>query len=127
MEDCREHILTKDAEGNTLSGEKKYVFQLPPNIPAKEYWSVIVYDNQTKLIIKNDQRWPSVFPTSKGLVVNHDGSVDVGFGPEIPAGKKNNWIQTIPGKAWTMKLRLYGTMDPWHNQTWRPGEIEVIC
>ena len=81
MEECVEYIVAKDDDGNTLSGEKSYGFHLPPNIPATEYWSVILYDSQTNLIIKNDQLWPSVFRTSKGLAVNQDGSIDVRFRP----------------------------------------------
>ena len=126
MEECVEYIVTTDADGNTLSGEKSYGYHLLPNIPAKEYWSVIVYDNQTKLIIKNDQSWPSVFCTSKRLVVNQDGSIDVRFGPKAPTAKNNNWIQTVPGKGWNMALRLYGTLDSWFDQTWKLGEIEPI-
>ena len=126
MKENVEHIVTKDANGNLLTGEKNYGFHLPPNIPAKEYWSVIVYDSQTKLIIKNGQSWPSVFATSKGLVVNRDGSVDVWFGPQAMASREHNWIKTLPGKGWTLILRLYGTMNSWHDQTWRPGEIEVV-
>jgi len=125
VEENVEYILSKDADGHTLSGDKNYLFHLPPNIPAKDYWSVIVYDNQTNFIIKNDQSWPSVFSTSKRLVVNQDGSIDVRFGPKAPTGKENNWIQTIPGKDWTMALRLYGTLDSWFDQTWKLGEIET--
>ena len=120
-----EYIVSKDADSNTLTGEKNYRFHLPPNIPAKKYWSVIVYDNQTNLIIKNNQSWPSVFCTSKKLVINQDGTIDVRFGPKAPIGKENNWIQTIPGKGWTMILRLYGTSETWFDQTWKPGKIEA--
>ena len=55
-----------------------------------------------------------------------DGSVDVYFGPKTPAGKENNWIQTIPGKGWFMILRLYGPLEPWFNKTWRPDAIELV-
>jgi hypothetical protein len=30
-----------------LDGGKNYKLQLLPNIPVKEFWSVIVYSNQT--------------------------------------------------------------------------------
>ena len=53
MEEHVEYILTKDAVGNTLTGEKNYGFHLAPNIPAKEYWSVIVYDSKQL----NNQEW----------------------------------------------------------------------
>ena len=69
---------------------------------------------------------PSVSSQNKDLQVNADGSVDVYFGPKAPAGKESNWVQTIPGKGWFMILRLYGPLDPWFNQTWRPGEIELV-
>ena len=63
---------------------------------------------------------------SSGIVVNPDTSVDVYFGPEPPAGKESNWIQTIPGKGWFTTLRLYGPLEPWFDKTWRPGEIEPV-
>lgn len=62
----------------------------------------------------------------KGLRVNDDGSVDVCFGPEAPAGMEKNWIQTIPGKGWNMLFRLYGPLEPWFDKTWKLNEIEQI-
>jgi len=60
------------------------------------------------------------------LQVNADGSVDVWFATEAPAGKASNWVQTIPGKGWFMILRLCGPLEPWFNQSWRPGEITLV-
>ena len=57
---------------------------------------------------------------------NADGSVHVYFGPKSPQGKKNNWVQTVPGTGWNVVLRMYGALEPWFNKTWRPGEIEVV-
>jgi hypothetical protein len=45
--------------------------------------------------------------------------------PECLRWLKSNWIQTIPGKGWFLILRLYGPLEPWLDQTWRPGEIEL--
>jgi hypothetical protein len=74
-------------------------------------------------MLQTDQQSPAVGSLSKGLVTNADGSVDVYFGPRAPAGKEANWVQTIPGKGWSILLRLYGPLEPWFNKTWRPGEI----
>jgi hypothetical protein len=52
--------------------------------------------------------------------------MDIYFGPKAPAGKEKNWIQTIPGKAFFLLLRLYGPLDPWFDKTWRPGKIEML-
>src|SRR5262245_19171975 len=115
-----------DAKGNPLDGGKTYRLHMPPNIPAKEFWSFTVYDNQTRSMLQTDQRFPAVGSLTKGLLVNADGSVDVYFGPKAPVGKENNWVQTIPGKGWSTLLRLYSPLEPWFNKTWRPGEIEPM-
>ena len=116
----------QDADGNPFDGGKNYKLHIPPNVPAKDFWSAIVYDNQTRSMIQTDQQFPSVSSQNKDLQVNSDGSVDVYFGPKSPAGKEANWIQTIPDKGWFMILRLYGPLEPWFDKTWRPGEIELL-
>ncbi len=114
----------RDSNGNPLDGGKNYKLHLPPNIPVKDFWSVILYSNQTRSMIQTDQRFPSVSSQTKGLLVNADGSVDVYFGPKPPAGKEKNWVQTVPGRGWNTILRLYGPLEPWFNKTWQPGEVE---
>jgi hypothetical protein len=115
----------RDANGDPLDGGKNYRLHLPPNIPVKDFWSVILYSNQTRSMIQTDQRFPSVSSQTKGLLVNADGSVDVHFGPKSPSGKEKNWVQTVQGKGWNTILRLYGPLEPWFNKSWRPGEIEL--
>jgi hypothetical protein len=115
-----------DSRGNPFDGGKTYRLRLPKNIPVKDFWSVIVYDTQTRSMLQTDQKAPSVSSQNKGVKVNADGSVDVFFGPKPPAGMENNWIQTIPDKGWFMILRLYGPLEPWFDKTWRPGEIEEM-
>ena len=114
-----------DSKGERLDGGKNYRLHLPPNIPVKNFWSVILYDSQTRSMLQTDQAWPSVSSQTKGLQTNADGSVDVYFGPKAPGGKESNWIQTVPRKGWNTLLRLYGPLQPWFDKTWRPGEIEL--
>jgi len=119
-------IISFDSSMHILDGSRNYTLRLPPGIPASKFWSVIVYDKQSHLIINNDQPWPSIFSSCKNLILNMDGSVDVWFGPEAPAGKENNWIKTVPGKSWNMILRLYYPLESWFNRSWRPGEIVEV-
>jgi hypothetical protein len=112
-----------DSKGEALDGSKTYKIHLPPNIPAKEFWSFTAYDNQTRSMLQTDQQFPAVGSENKKMLVNKDGSVDIYFGPKAPAGQENNWVQTIPGKGWNTLLRLYGPLDPWFNKAWQPGEF----
>jgi len=115
-----------DAAGHYLDGGRTYRLHLPPNIPVKDFWSVVVYDTQTRSLLQTDQQFPSVSSQKQDLFVNPDTSVDVYFGPEPPVGKESNWVQTVPGKGWWTYLRLYGPLEPWFDQSWRPGEIEQV-
>jgi hypothetical protein len=115
-----------DSDNHPFDGGKNYRLHLPPKIPVKTFWSVIVYDTQTRSMLQTNQQYPSVSSQQKNLLVNADGSVDVWFGPKAPAGKEPNWVQTIPGKAWFMILRLYGPLEPWFKQTWRPDDIVLV-
>jgi hypothetical protein len=115
-----------DATGKYLDGSKSYRLHLPPHIPANNFWSLLVYDPQTRSMLQTDQRFPSISSLKKGIHINPDSSVDIWFGPEPPAGKEMNWIMTVPGKGWWPCLRLYGVLEPWFDKTWRPGEIELV-
>jgi hypothetical protein len=116
----------RDANGDPLDGGKTYRLHLPANVPVKDFWSLILYSDQTRSQIQTDQRFPSVSSQIKDLLVNADGSIDVYFGPKAPQGKENNWVQTAPGRGWNVVLRMYGALEPWFNKTWRPGEIEPV-
>ena len=115
-----------DARSQPLDGGKTYRLHLPPNIPVKDFWSFVVYDNQTRSQLQTDQQFPSISSQRKGVVVNPDTSVDVYFGPKAPPGKESNWVQTWPGKGWNVIMRLYGPLQPFFDKTWRPGEIEEV-
>jgi hypothetical protein len=117
-------IAFVDGAGQPLDGGKTYRLHLPPNIPAKDFWSLVAYDNQTRSQLQTDQQFPSISSQKEGVAVNPDTSVDVLFGPKAPSGKESNWVQTWPGKGWNVILRLYGPLQPWFDKTWRPGEIE---
>jgi hypothetical protein len=126
LEEELQHIITCDSEGRLLEGHKKYKLHLPSPIPASDFWSIIVYDRISHLIIHTDQAWPSVFSSNKALICNEDGSVDVWFGPNAIKGKESNCVKTIAGKKWYMILRLYYPLVEWFDRSWRPVDIEEL-
>jgi len=118
-------MATTDAKGMPLEGAKTYKIRLPPKIPAKDFWSFVAYDNQSRSMLQTDQQFPSIGSKDKDIVINADGSVDVWFGPTAPKGHEKNWVQTVPGRGWSVLLRLYGPEKSWFDKTWKPGEFEL--
>jgi hypothetical protein len=112
--------------GNYLDGSRTYRLRFPPNIPIKNFWSVTVYDTQTRSELQTDQTFPVLNSTRSGVVSNADGSIDLYFAPKAPVGHEKNWVQTIPEKAWWVLLRLYSPLEPWFDKTWQPGEFEEV-
>lgn len=115
-----------DSKGRVLEGAKSYRLTIPANAPAKDFWSVVIYDPQTRSELQTSQPFPSKNSKRDKLLVNADGSVDLYFGPKAPKGKEQNWTETVPGKSWFTLLRLYGPLDAWFDKTWQPGEIELL-
>ena len=118
-------MATTDAKGAPLEGAKTYKIRLPPNIPAKGFWSFVAYDNRRRSMLQTEQQFPSIGSKDKNIAVNADASVNVWFGPTAPKGHENNWVQTVPGRGWSVLLRLYGPEKSWFNKTWKPGEFEL--
>jgi hypothetical protein len=115
-----------DAKGNYLDGGKTYKMNIPKDPPAEKFWSVVAYDPQTRSELQTGQPFPSKQSQRDKMIVNDDGSIDLYFGPEAPAGKEANWIQTVPGKGWFCVLRLYSPTEAWFEKSWRPGEVELV-
>jgi len=119
-------IAYLDKDGNTLNGSRTYKINLPKDIPAKDFWSFTLYDNQSRAMLQTDQRFPGIDSNKKGLKQNDDGTYDIYFGPKAPEGLENNWIQTDPSKGWNTILRLYGPLESFYDKTWKPGDPELV-
>jgi hypothetical protein len=116
----------KDSKGQYLDGSKTYKLNIPANPPVKDFWSIVIYDPQTRSMLETDNPFPSVNSELSDLEMNSDGSVDLYFGPNAHEGKEKNWIQTIENKGWFVILRIYGPLESWFDKTWQPGEIVPV-
>ena len=97
-----------------------------PDIPQSRFWSVTVYDRQTRSMLQTDQLMPRLGSQSGTVRSNADGTTDLYFGPQAPEGKEDNWLQTLPGKGWFPILRLYSPGQAFFDKSWRAGELEPI-
>ncbi len=113
-----------DANGDTLDGARNYTLTLPAPIPVKTFWAIDIYDTQTRSLLQTDNPYPSINDRFTDLHTDANGDVVISFGPEPSAAGDGNWLRTIPGKSWFPILRLYGPLEAWFDQTWRPGEIQ---
>ena len=113
-----------DAAGEPFDGGQTYVLRVPANVPVKDFWSVVLYDTQTRSMLQTDQRFPSLSSQTSPRA-NADGSVDVYIAPTRPEAAAN-WVQTIPGKSWFTIFRLYGPLQPWFDKTWKLPDIARV-
>ncbi len=119
-----------DSKGVALDGAKTYKVVLPKGIPAAKFWSLTVYDNQTRSMLETPQLYPRAgsqnYPTP-AAVAETDGSTVVYFGPKKPANaKEGNWIQTVTGKGWFVLVRFYSPLQSFFLQKLKLGEIEEV-
>ena len=123
-------VAFKDADGAFFDGSAEYRVTLPPNIPAARFWSLTLYDNQTRSMLHTPQRYPRAgsqsFPTPAATAAA-DGTTTIVFAPEQPADVPDgNWIQTDPAKGWFVILRLYSPLGPFFDRSWRIGEVRRV-
>jgi hypothetical protein len=115
-----------DKDGDWLDGAKSYHLRIAPDPPMKQFWSVAVYDIDTRNLFRNETLKADVTSNTKGLQKNADGSVDVYVGPKSPAGKDSNWVQTVPGRFWFPYFRLFAPTEPFFDRAWPLPDIEKM-
>jgi len=111
----------RDSDENFLIGSNTYHLNIPANVPAENFWSLLVYDAETRSMIKNDvQPLPGIRSLdSDKLLQNSDGSYDVYFGPEPPEGYENNWVKTNEGDGFFVFFRFYSPSEAYYDKSWQ--------
>ncbi|MGI9642905.1 MAG: DUF1254 domain-containing protein [Acidimicrobiia bacterium] len=112
----------RDADGEYLMGQNNYKLHLPPDPPAANFWSVTVYHPETRSLLANGQEKASK-NSYDDLQFNDDRSIDLYFGPEPPEGYESNWVKTLPDEGWQILLRLYGPLETYFDDSWKPDDF----
>jgi hypothetical protein len=115
----------KDKAGKWLDGGTSYRLRVPPDPPVNLFWSVTVYDADTRALILNEQRIADR-SSRMDLRTNEDGSVDIYCGPTAPPGFEKNWIPTVPGKNWFAYFRFYQPTEAYFDRSWPLPDFEQI-
>jgi hypothetical protein len=115
-----------DKDGNVLEAGKTYKVNVPPNMPAKQFWSITVYDEATWAFNDNPENVNGLgtFQLDK-MVKNDNGSVDIYIGPKAPEGLSNNWIPTFNTRPYIW-LRLYGPTEAFLNKSFVMPDFELV-
>jgi hypothetical protein len=114
-----------DSDGRPLIGAHSYKLKLPPNIPAKLFWSVTLYEAQNASGLDNGKPFPSLGKLNKPAQ-DADGSTTLYIGPKSPKGSEGNWLATVPGRGFFAILRLYAPTEAALDGSWKPGDVERV-
>ena len=95
-----------DGSGQPLAGSNRYVLHLSQAPPAREGWSLTVYDAKGALIPNSLDRYQ--FSNASALAKNADGSMDIYIQATQPAdaSQAQNWLPAASGQGFEIIWRL---------------------
>jgi len=114
---------TRDRKGAFLDGSRTYRLRVPLPVPAKLFWSITIYDPETRSEIVTKQGNAALRSLVELSGVTGK-AVDLYFGPKAPKGKEDRWVQTLPTKGWFTYFRIYGPEKGAFDGRWKPGDFE---
>ncbi|MFB7800939.1 DUF1214 domain-containing protein, partial [Isoptericola sp. NPDC056134] len=117
-------LAVRDGDGALLDGSHTYTLDIPQPVPGKLFWSVTVYDAETRSQIQTDQDKAALRSLFELSDVDTSAPTRLHFGPEAPADTDGRWLQTLPGRGWFVYLRIYGPEQPAFDGTWKPADIQ---
>ena len=117
---------TRDATGAFLDGGTAYRLTVPHPVPGKLFWSVTVYDTETRCEIDSGQGHAALRSLFELKDAPAGKDVELRFGPTEPVTERSQWIKTIPGKGWFVYFRIYGPEAPAFDGSWKPGDFEKV-
>jgi hypothetical protein len=119
-------LAARDTSGAYLDGGKTYRLTVPQPVPGKLFWSVTVYDAETRSQVQTDQGKAALRSLFELKDAAAAPSVDLYFGPSPLAGQEARWIKTTAGKGWFAYMRIYGPEQAAFDRSWKPGDFEEI-
>ncbi len=116
----------RDNTGSYLDGSNSYRLSLPLPVPGALFWSITIYDAETRSQIQTDQDKAAL--RSLFELTDIEGpTANLRFGPAAPPDvESRSWIQTLPDRGWFAYIRIYGPERPAFDGSWKPGDFERL-
>lgn len=125
-EDATYPLTRVDAEGNALTGAKRYEIrfakeQLPP---VGAFWSLTLYNSKQNFVDNPIDRY-AIGDRDK-LQIGADGSLTLYVQKESPGKEKeSNWLPA-PSDEFNLVMRLYWPEKEILDGTWKPPAVERV-
>jgi hypothetical protein len=121
----------EDEDGVRLHGGENYIIRINGPVPAELFWSMVIYDADTRCVIDNRHGAAGGKATmgskTPGLRANEDGSYYMLLGPGAPPkGWESNHVQTIPGRGWFPYMRAYGAKAEFFNDEYKFPTVDKV-
>jgi hypothetical protein len=118
-----------DADGGELQGGVRYRLQVPPDVPARAFWSLSLYERlpDGRLFhVDNPIRRYAVGNRTPGLLADADGGLTLMLAPDDP-GPGANWLPTPAKGRITVIFRAYLPEEALLQAKWRLPPIEKVA
>ncbi|MEP9375963.1 DUF1254 domain-containing protein [Aquabacter sp. CN5-332] len=119
-------LAARDATEAYLDGGKSYRLTIPQPVPYRLFWSVTLYDAQTRSEVQTDQDKAALRSMFELKDASKNEPTVLYFGPTAPARNEGRWIKTVPGRGWFTYLRIYGPEHAAFDGSWKPGDMEEV-
>jgi hypothetical protein len=118
--------VTQDQHGDEINSSNTYEIHFEPGQtpPAKDFWSLTIYDQDANLMLNPYDRY-AINSHSKDLTYEADGSLRILIGGTPPEGKVGNWLPAGE-KQTRVTLRVYGTGEAMLKRIWQPPAVKRL-
>jgi hypothetical protein len=119
------YVMTaQDSDRKPLDATKTYKINIPPNVPMKDFWSIILYGSESRTFLNSPKF--TVSSSDEGVKVNSDGSVDLYLSPKPVKGFEANTVIMNPNEDAFLMFRFYGAKPELWKLKWKLGDPELI-
>jgi hypothetical protein len=111
-------IGAHDSEGQLPRRRQDLQGHLPGPVPAKDFWSFVVYDNQTRSVLETDQKSGGLDSNNPSVQPNATVPTRCGSGQRHQQAVKATGFRRCPAKATTF---CYASTGRWKRGSINPG------